>query len=114
MFLLLSSAAAADGVEVRVLVHRIAGPTSDARIAAEASHVAGVPVAHASAAGGEWHALALHCPSAAACDAAVRRLAEARALYDHVQRDPRRRVHRDAEAGGSAGAAPSIGPQGPR
>ena len=60
-------------------------------LAREAAHVAGVPVTHAAAMGGGWHAFTLTCGSAAMCDAAVARL-RANAGYAAVEHDERRRA----------------------
>ena len=77
--------------ERRVMVKLAAGddalPTEI--IAREAAHAAQLPVRHAAASGGGWHALAITCPSAALCDAAVARL-RANAAYAAVERDERR------------------------
>jgi hypothetical protein len=58
-------------------------------IAREAAHAAQLPVRHAAASGGGWHALAITCPSTALCDAAVERL-RADPAYAAVERDERR------------------------
>ncbi len=58
-------------------------------LAREAAAAAQLPVRHAAAVGDGWHALAITCPSAAVCDAAVERL-RASPLYTAVAPDERR------------------------
>src|ERR1035441_9046024 len=84
-----SAAAAAQEFDVRVLV-KLAHPSDDtAAIAAEASRQAGVPVRYGAAVSSAWHALSLHCPDAAACDAAIVRLRQS-GVYAAVEPDARK------------------------
>lgn len=84
-------AAAAGPVELRVLV-KLAQPSADATaIARETSTAAGVPARYLSGTSPQWHALALHCASAAECDAAMRRLRADAATFESIQLDERRR-----------------------
>jgi hypothetical protein len=77
--------------DVRVLV-RLVQPSEDAAaISAAASRLAEVPVTYAAAASPAWHALALHCDSAAQCEAAIERLRRAGATYASVELEGRRR-----------------------
>ena len=79
------------GVEMRVLV-KLTRPSSDApAIVRQASAAAGEPVRYLAASSTQWHALALHCASAAACDAALQRLRADVANFEAVQRDERKR-----------------------
>jgi len=77
--------------ERRVMVKLAAGGEAlpAELVAREAAHAAQLPVRHAAAAGGAWHALAITCPSTALCDAAVARL-RASPAYAAVQPDERR------------------------
>ena len=85
-------AAPAPDVEQRVLV-KLAQPSADAdAIARQAGQVSGVPVRYVAASSAQWHALALRCADAPACDAALRRLRADSRTYESVQLDERRRV----------------------
>jgi hypothetical protein len=85
-----SAAASAPGFDARVLV-KLTQPSADtAAIAAEATRAAGVPVAYAASVSAQWHALYLHCPDAAACDAAMARLRQS-STYESVEPDTRKR-----------------------
>lgn len=77
--------------ERRVMVKLVAGGEALPAeiIAREAAHAAQLPVRHAAASGGNWHALAITCPSTALCDAAVARL-RANPAYAAVEPDERR------------------------
>lgn len=65
---------AAEGFELRVIVKLPSSSADASAIAADASRQAGVPVTYAAPVDGTWHALQLHCPDRAECDAAVARL----------------------------------------
>ena len=82
---------AAKPVEVRLMV-KLTRPSDDkAGIAAEVSRVAGVPAGYASMVSANWHALSLRCADAAACDAAIERLRQARSSFEAVELDGRKR-----------------------
>jgi hypothetical protein len=84
------AAASAPTFDARMLV-KLARPSVDAAaIAAEATRQAGVPVAYAASVSAEWHALILHCPDAAACDAAITRMRQS-GSYADVEPDARKR-----------------------
>ncbi|HEX7439599.1 MAG TPA: hypothetical protein VF319_05820 [Caldimonas sp.] len=78
-------------IEMRVLVKLVRPSTDGAAIARQASGAASVPVRYLSATSAEWHALALGCGSAPACDAALQRLRADAATFAAVERDERRR-----------------------
>ncbi len=85
-----SAPAASGGVDVRVMV-KLARPSEDlVGVAVEASRVAGVPATYAGAVSATWHALSLHCTDAAACDAAIARLRQAKAAFEAVELDGRK------------------------
>lgn len=92
----LAACAAADDrtvaapVDVRVLVKLVRASDDASAISAEAARWAGVPVSHAAAASAAWHALALHCSSAAECSAAVERLRAAQSTYLTVEIEGRK------------------------
>jgi len=78
-------------VEVRLMV-KLTQPSDDrARIAAEVSRVAGVPASYGSAVSASWHALSLRCVDLPACDAAIDRLRRARAAFEAVELEGRKR-----------------------
>jgi len=78
-------------VEVRLMV-KLARPSDDqAGIAAEVSRVAGVPASYRSLVSANWHALSLRCADPSACDAAIDRLRQARASFEAVELDGRKR-----------------------
>jgi hypothetical protein len=84
------AAASAPGFDARVLV-KLTQPSEDtAAIAAAATRLAGVPVSYAASVSAQWHALSLHCPDAAACDAAIDRLRQS-GSYVVVEPDTRKR-----------------------
>jgi hypothetical protein len=84
-----SAAAAGQEFAVRVVV-KLAHPSDDtAAIAAEASRQAGVEVRYGAAVSSAWHALSLHCPDAAACEAAIVRLRQS-SVYTAVELDARK------------------------
>ena len=77
--------------EMRVLV-KLTRPSSDVQaIVRQASAAAGEPVRYLAATSLQWHALALRCGSAAACDAALQRLRADAANFEAAQRDERKR-----------------------
>ena len=83
--------AAAGPVEVRLMV-KLARPSEDrTRIAAEVSRVAGVPASYGSAVSASWHALSLRCADPSACDAAIDLLRKARASFEAVELEGRKR-----------------------
>lgn len=83
-------ASSAPGADARILV-KLAQPSEDkAAIAAAAARLAGVPVDYAASVSAQWHALYLHCPDAAACDAAIERLRRS-GNYAAVEADLRKR-----------------------
>lgn len=78
-------------VEVRLMV-KLTRPSDDrAGIAAEVSRVAGVPASYRSLVSANWHALSLRCADPSACDAAIDRLRQARASFEAVELDGRKR-----------------------
>ena len=81
---------AAQAAPLRVMVKLVRPSEDTAAIGAEATRVAGVPVTHAAATSASWHALALHCASAAECDVAVARLRGAGAVYQTVEIEGRK------------------------
>ena len=83
--------AAGGPVEVRLMV-KLTRPSEDkASIAAEVSRVAGVPAHYGSLVSSSWHALSLRCSDAAACDAAVDRLRQARSSFEAIELEGRKR-----------------------
>ena len=74
----------------RVMVKLVRASEDFAAIADEAARVAGVAVRHAAATSARWHALALDCAPAAACDAAIARLRAATAVYEAVEVEGRK------------------------
>ena len=82
---------AAGPVEVRLMV-KLTQPSEDrASIAAEVSRVAGVPASYGSTVSASWHALSLRCADPSACDAAIDRLRKARATFEAVELEGRKR-----------------------
>ena len=78
-------------VEVRLMV-KLTQPSEDrASIAAEVSRVAGVPASYGSTVSASWHALSLRCAEPSACDAAIDRLRKARATFEAVELEGRKR-----------------------
>jgi len=82
--------AGSGGVDVRILVKLVQPSADTATIAALASREAGVPAHYAAAVSTQWHALSLHCPDAAACDAAIARLRLARGVFESIEPDARK------------------------
>jgi len=82
---------APSAVDVRVMVKLVRASEDRVAIAAEASRVAGVPASYGSAVSTTWHALSLRCVDLSACDAAVDRLRQAKAAYEAVELDGRKR-----------------------
>ena len=71
---------------------KLAQPSDDrAGIAAEVSRVAGVPASYGSTVSAAWHALSLRCADPSACDAAIDRLRQARATFEAVELEGRKR-----------------------
>jgi hypothetical protein len=85
-----ASSASAAAAPLRVMVKLVRGSADAMAIATEASGVAGVPVSYAAATTLTWHALTLHCASAAQCDAAIARLRAAGTIYQAVEIDGRK------------------------
>jgi hypothetical protein len=78
-------------VEVRLMV-KLTQPSQDpAGIAAEVGRVAGVPASYGSMVSASWHALSLRCADPSACDAAIDRLRRARATFEAVELEGRKR-----------------------
>ncbi|HEY2561016.1 MAG TPA: hypothetical protein VGI48_15020 [Caldimonas sp.] len=75
---------------LRVMVKLVHGSDDAAAIGAEATRIAGVNVSYAAATSPLWHALALHCASAAECDAAIARLRAAATVYQAVEIEGRK------------------------
>ena len=75
---------------LRVMVKLARGSEDATTIAAEAARIAGVRVSYAAATSVQWHALALHCASAAECDAAIARLRAASNVYQTVEIEGRK------------------------
>ena len=82
--------AAGTPVDLRVLVKLVRASDDAPAIAAAATQQAGVPVTYAAAASSTWHALALHCASAAECESAVERMRQSAALYQAVEIEGRK------------------------
>ena len=71
---------------------KLTQPSEDrASIAAEVSRVAGVPASYGSTVSASWHALSLRCADPSACDAAIDRLRKARATFEAVELEGRKR-----------------------
>jgi len=75
---------------LRIMVKLMRGSEDATAIGAEASRIAGVRVSYAAATSAQWHSLALHCASAAECDAAVARLRAASNVYQTVEIEGRK------------------------
>jgi hypothetical protein len=82
--------AAGEAPQLRVMVKLVRGSEDAVAIGAEASRIAGVRVSYAAATSAQWHALALHCASAAECDAAIARLRAANNVYQTVEIEGRK------------------------
>ena len=77
---------------VRLIV-KLAQPTEDgAAIARLVSQSAGVPARYLAATSAAWHAVALECDGARACEAALERLRADSRHFDAVERDERKRI----------------------
>ena len=81
---------AGEAQQLRVMVKLVRGSEDAVAIGAEASRIAGVRVSYAAATSAQWHALALHCASAAECDAAIARLRAANNIYQTVEIEGRK------------------------
>jgi hypothetical protein len=80
------------GAELRVIV-KLNAPSSDTRAITErVAAAAGTPARYLAASSPQWHALALQCADAKACEAAFQRLGANEAAFETVQRDERRRI----------------------
>lgn len=82
--------AAGAPVDVRILVKLVRASDDAAAIGAEATRHAGVSVTYAAAASPTWHALALHCASAAECETAIERLRLTGTVYQAVEIEGRK------------------------
>ena len=82
-------------VQVLVRLAPAFGPADPDRIVREAVRASGVPVRYVAATSPRWHSLALTCPDAPSCDAALKRLAGDTAHFDAVERDGRRHALSD-------------------
>jgi len=78
-------------VEVRLMIKLTKPSTDPASIAAEVGRVAGVPASYRSLVSADWHALSLRCADPSACDAAIDRLRQARATFEAVELEGRKR-----------------------
>jgi hypothetical protein len=79
-------------VESRLMV-KLREPTADAAAVARiASSAAGVPARYVASTSLQWHAVALRCPSQAACDAALARLRSDTVNVEAVETDERKRI----------------------
>jgi len=85
-----AGAAAETSAAVRVMVKLAHGSEDADAIAAEATRIAGIRVTHAAATSSSWHALAVHCASAAQCDEAIARMRAAAAVYVVVESEGRK------------------------
>jgi len=86
------SSAAPASAELRVMV-KLVNPSTDPRaIAAQVAAAAGTGARYLSATSPQWHALALVCGEPGACEAALQRLGDQKALFEAVQRDERKRI----------------------
>lgn len=75
------------------LIVKLAQPSEDgAAIARQVSRSAGVPARYLAATSAAWHAVALDCDSARACEAALERLRADRRNFEAVERDDRKRI----------------------
>jgi len=83
-------AAAMPAASLRVMVKLVHASEDASAISAEASRIAGIPVTYAAATSPAWHAVFLHCASAAECDSALARLRAASATYQAVELDGRK------------------------
>ena len=59
-------------------------------IALEATRIAGIRVTYAAATSPLWHALAVHCASAAQCEEAIGRMRAAATVYAVVESEGRK------------------------
>ena len=79
------------GVEVRLMVKLVRPAQDGAVVAAEVSRVAGVPANYSSLVSAEWHALSLRCVDRSDCDRAIERLRQAKASFEAIELDGRKR-----------------------
>jgi hypothetical protein len=83
--------ASAPTTEQRVLVQLVQPEGDAARVAERVARSSGAPARYLAASGGGWHALALACADAAACDTALERLRSDSGVLA-VQPDARKRI----------------------
>ena len=75
------------------LIVKLAQPTEDgAAIARLVSQSAGVPARYLTATSAAWHAVAVECDGARACEAALKRLRADRRHFEAIERDERKRI----------------------
>jgi hypothetical protein len=75
------------------LIVKLSQPSDDgAAIARQVSQSAGVPARYLAATSALWHAVALECDGAKACEAALERLRADSRHFDAVERDERKRI----------------------
>ena len=75
------------------LIVKIIQPSEDgAAIAGLVSRSAGVPARYLTATSAAWHAVALECDGARACEAALKRLRADRRHFEAIERDERKRI----------------------
>ncbi len=75
------------------LIVKLAQPSEDgAAIARQVSRSAGVPARYLAATSAAWHAVALECDGAKACEAALERLRADSRHFEAVERDERKRI----------------------
>ena len=80
------------GAEMRVLVKLVKASTNPDAVAAQVTVASGTQARYLAATSPQWHALALVCASAQACEAAFQRLGTNNAVFEVVQRDERKRI----------------------
>ena len=83
---------ATPAAEVRILVKLAKASEDTEAIAAQVAAAAGTPARYLAATSTQWHALALMCADAQACEAAMQRLSAKSATFEVVQRDERKRI----------------------
>jgi hypothetical protein len=86
------AAAPAAPAEMRVLVKLAKASSSAEAIAAQVTIAAGTQARYLAATSPQWHALALVCAGAEACEAAFLRLSANNPAFEVVQRDERKRI----------------------
>ena len=84
---------ASDAYAALRIVVKLARPSEDGvAVARMVSRSAGVPARYLAATSGAWHAVALNCASASACEGALQRLREDRTNFSAIERDERKRI----------------------